>query len=190
MRMDRLTVLVTSKTLLEQFSVFNKLMNSFILRFYLVPFQQNVTLQLFCPANKSKCENKAMCMSRNLDFEGFCLLFNFLNKYVGVKVVHSCISTSTWKFNLLGVISDLSEFASYCRRNNSKLEVEFEPELINCIHVKFSSKHFSSKSTACIWPSGKVMIFGIRQTHELTIPINLLSDLYFDYVMQKNFSCI
>lgn len=170
-RVDKLTLTKIDLQQLYQYAVQNNSMNSFVLR---INFRSKVTLQVFVSSKT------AMCFTSNFSQQDFYDLFFLLcNKY-GIEVKLCKLCTSVWTWELLSRIGNVHKFYLYCKSVQPTLSYEYEPELFPCLTISFNSK------VARVFHTGKVVFLGIRHVSEIVGPLNLLSELFFDYSLSCN----
>jgi hypothetical protein len=173
-RVDRLwlTGIDVQRLLLD--AVYNKLMNSYVLR---IAFGSNckATLQIFLS------HNSAMCFTSNCSPVMLMYLFNVLARKYGIIVKTCRLCTTVWSYCLLSKIGDLGKFYMHVLTFYPELKIDFNPEVFPCLTIHFGESHLR------VFHTGKVVLLGIKCTAQLTSAVDLMSDLFFGYSLSKDF---
>jgi hypothetical protein len=173
-RVDRLVLAEIDLHYLQRFGVFNKLMNSYVLR---IVFGINckATLQIFLT------NNSAMCFTSNCSLVMLKYLFVLVGKKCRIRVKTCSLCTTVWTFSLLSKIGELGKFYSHILTVHPNLQTDFNPELFPCITIEFEDGYLR------VFHTGKVVLLGIKSTEQLTSAVDFLSNLFFDFTLCNDF---
>jgi hypothetical protein len=170
-RVDKLSVEIPDISCLRQYSTFNKLMNSFVLRINFGTCK--ATIQFF------PVKNSAMCFTSNFSNTDFLYLFALLRKKYGVGVKLCALCTTVWKYSNVRV-GDLNRFYNFLSMQFPNLEMDLTVEIFPCITLVYVKPSLKA-TTLRVFHTGKVILLGVTSSNQLSCVVDFIATLFADF---------